>query len=362
MDLNYYLKLNDEFRDVQLSWIKNLTEMQAFISMFEEYQANNPTNDLSELKLPVSICGVKEMVRIHLDNPNEKHVFIRGNNGKYISGENGERGMRCDREVPLEWEKFIIEDVGNGKIALKSMNKYVSSENGNGAITCNRRHADAWEYFDMINNDDGSVAFKGNNGKYITSENGKKDIACYIDVMKGWEKFHIEHLPSPADEVLLSWKLFNEHFTNLYNKYDAAVTAKKNINPENYFYAKAVTVHHDGDGHYATYHQEKRFDQDSFKKDMKKVDEQCYHAKWHLNQQYHHLYCLLERENSRDETISKMYSNIYPAKTFLEAKMKKEEVVEVEIKEEEPHAIANVNLIPALGEDDDVEDDCVLVY
>uniref|UniRef100_A0AC35FE03 Uncharacterized protein n=1 Tax=Panagrolaimus sp. PS1159 TaxID=55785 RepID=A0AC35FE03_9BILA len=356
MDLKYYLNLNDQFRDVRLSWVNKLEEMKCFISMIEEYQTMNPSSNLSELNLSIPLHDIKEMVRIHLDNPKKKHVFVRGNNGKYISGENGEHYMKCDRDVPLGWEKFIIEDVGNGKISLKSMNKYVSSENGDDAMTCNRKNADSWEFFEMIENDDGTFAFKGNNGKFVSSENGKKPIGCYVSAINEWEKFHIEHIKSPSEEVQMQWKMYIEHFTKLWNKYDSAINAKKNMNPENYYYSKAITIKHEGNEYiksYSTHHQERRFDNHRFKADMKKADDRCSHTKWKLNEKYDHLFWCLNNENSREKMIAEMYSCIFPAKTFIEERLKKEEMNEDEKEEADTDGDSDVSVIPAVEDEDD---------
>uniref|UniRef100_A0A914DUD9 Uncharacterized protein n=1 Tax=Acrobeloides nanus TaxID=290746 RepID=A0A914DUD9_9BILA len=69
------------------------------------------------------------------------------------------------------------------------MGKYVSSENGEQPITCNRTSVDDWEKFELIKHGDGTVSFKGNNGKYISNEGGKS-MTCNRGNCDGWEKFH----------------------------------------------------------------------------------------------------------------------------------------------------------------------------
>ncbi|UAY57383.1 family 16 glycosylhydrolase [Arachidicoccus terrestris] len=118
-------------------------------------------------------------------------ISLKGFNGKYVSGENGQQAMTCNRTSPQDWEKFQVVDAGGGKIALKSMGKYVSSENGQQAITCNRTAAGDWEKFTWEVNPDGTVFLKGNNGKYISSENGQQAMTCNRTTPSGWEAFTV---------------------------------------------------------------------------------------------------------------------------------------------------------------------------
>ncbi|MCG8700078.1 MAG: trypsin-like peptidase domain-containing protein, partial [Bacteroidales bacterium] len=62
------------------------------------------------------------------DIPIGKKISLKGNNGKYVSSENGKKAMNCNRTSVAKWEKFTVVDAGNGKIALKGSNgKYVNS-------------------------------------------------------------------------------------------------------------------------------------------------------------------------------------------------------------------------------------------
>ena len=84
---------------------------------------------------------------------------------------------------------FTIVDAGPGKIALRGSNgQYVSSENGNGAINCNRSVIGWWERFDWVEFADGSVGLRGNNGRYISSENGGQ-MTCTRTTADAWERF-----------------------------------------------------------------------------------------------------------------------------------------------------------------------------
>jgi|GEM_PF-123371 len=117
-------------------------------------------------------------------------VKLKGPNNQFVSGENGEVPMRCNRATASTWETFTVVDAGGGKIALRSMNKYVSSENGAvSGITCNKTSISDWEKFDWVVNANGKISFKGNNGKYISSENGESVMKCNRTTIAGWETF-----------------------------------------------------------------------------------------------------------------------------------------------------------------------------
>jgi hypothetical protein len=118
-----------------------------------------------------------------------KIITLKGNNGKYISSENGTQAMTCNRETAGAWEQFMIIDCGNGKVKLLSMGKFVSSENGAQPVDCNRVLAQDWEQFTWITNGNGTISLQGNNSNYISSENGTQAITCYRSPAQAWEQF-----------------------------------------------------------------------------------------------------------------------------------------------------------------------------
>ncbi|GGB17562.1 glycosyl hydrolase family 18 protein [Puia dinghuensis] len=118
-------------------------------------------------------------------------VTFKGNNGLYVSGEDGTKAMNCNRTTPQAWEDFFVVDAGHGKVALQSMNMYVSSEDGLNPITCNRSAYGTWEVFDWIPAADGNLTLRGTNALYISSENGTKSMTCTRPVAQGWEEFRV---------------------------------------------------------------------------------------------------------------------------------------------------------------------------
>lgn len=117
-------------------------------------------------------------------------ITLKGNNGFFVSSENGTKAMTCTRTAPQGWEQFTVLDAGGGKVALRSMSKYVSSENGAQAITCSRTSVQGWEVFDWVANADGTISLRGNNGLYVSSENGEEPMTCNRATIGGWERFN----------------------------------------------------------------------------------------------------------------------------------------------------------------------------
>ncbi|MGS2739989.1 glycosyl hydrolase family 18 protein [Sinomicrobium sp. M5D2P17] len=127
-----------------------------------------------------------------IEAPVGQMITLRGSNGKYVSSENGETGMMCDRDAAEGWEVFTVVGTADGKIALQGSNgMYVSSENGEGPMMCNRPAIDGWETFEWLLQPDGTVALRGFNGMYISSENGEGPMMCDRPAIEGWEKFTV---------------------------------------------------------------------------------------------------------------------------------------------------------------------------
>jgi beta-glucanase (GH16 family) len=152
-----------------------------------------PGNTIDNGSLPttmqVDYVRVYNIVNTGGNAPIGQTITLKGNNGLYVSGENGVQPMNCNRTTAQAWEQFLVVDAGNGQIALQSMSKYVSSENGVNPITCNRASFGGWEVFNWISNPDGTISLQGNNGDFVSSENGAQAMTCNRTTAQGWEKF-----------------------------------------------------------------------------------------------------------------------------------------------------------------------------
>jgi beta-glucanase (GH16 family) len=119
-------------------------------------------------------------------------ITLKGSNGLYVTSNNGDSAMACNRATAQGWEQFTVGDAGNGMITLKGSNGlYVTSNNGASAMTCDRTTAQAWEQFKWISNPDGTISLQGNNGDYVSSENGTTFMTCNRAQAQGWEEFRV---------------------------------------------------------------------------------------------------------------------------------------------------------------------------
>jgi len=115
-------------------------------------------------------------------------ISLKGNNGLFVSSENGSSPMNCNRSSSAAWEKFEVGSGPNGTFTFKNQGKFISSENGRRAITCNRNSPNSWERFTVTINGD-SLTLKGSNGAYISSENGTSNMSCNRSSAGAWERF-----------------------------------------------------------------------------------------------------------------------------------------------------------------------------
>ena len=84
----------------------------------------------------------------------------------------------------------MIEEAGDGRVALRGNNgRYVSSNNGVEAMTCDRTEVDAWERFSWVELPDGRIALRADHGQYASSNNGQEAMRCDRDVALAWESF-----------------------------------------------------------------------------------------------------------------------------------------------------------------------------
>ncbi|MEM9339111.1 MAG: T9SS type A sorting domain-containing protein, partial [Bacteroidota bacterium] len=108
-------------------------------------------------------------------------------NNTYVSSENGNGPMNCNRNSVGSWEKFEWAVSGN-TVSLKNSGAYVSSENGNGPMRCNRSSVGAWEKFVIEHKGNQVYAFKCSNGKYMS---GGSPMRCNANAVGDMQKFKV---------------------------------------------------------------------------------------------------------------------------------------------------------------------------
>jgi len=85
----------------------------------------------------------------------------------------------CNRNKVDTWEKFSVEDAGDGKIALRGGRggKYCADDVE--GVVCNRNTLGDWEKFSVEDAGDGTIALKGGrSGKYCADEKDKNAVVC----------------------------------------------------------------------------------------------------------------------------------------------------------------------------------------
>jgi beta-glucanase (GH16 family) len=119
-------------------------------------------------------------------------ITLQGSNGLYVTSNNADSAMACDRATAQGWEQFKVGDAGNGLITLQGSNGlYVTSNNADSAMECNRATASTWEQFRWIVNSNGSITLQGTNGDYVTSNNGQGAMWCNRPQAQAWEDFTV---------------------------------------------------------------------------------------------------------------------------------------------------------------------------
>ena len=118
-----------------------------------------------------------------------QRISLQGNNGLYVSSENGTKPMTCNRGSVGPFEIFTVTDAGGGKIGLRgNNNRFVSREN-NTPITCNRTQRRGWETFTVRAAGSGKLTLQGSNGFYISRERPTESMTCNRTAARSWETF-----------------------------------------------------------------------------------------------------------------------------------------------------------------------------
>ncbi len=119
-------------------------------------------------------------------------VTLRGAvNGKYVSSEDGESPMHCNRATASSWETFRVVDAGSGRIALQaaSNGKYVTSAS---PMYTDGSSIGAAEQFAWLSPVPGQVQLQSvSSGYFVSSEDGTAAMTCNRTEASGWETFDV---------------------------------------------------------------------------------------------------------------------------------------------------------------------------
>ncbi|MEY3554715.1 MAG: hypothetical protein GPJ22_20830 [Microcystis aeruginosa LL13-03] len=96
-----------------------------------------------------------------------------------------------------DWEKFILEPLGNNKVALKSSNgNYVGAKYNvnNGQLIADTTVVGDWERFELVNAGNNRIALKSDRGHYVSLRHDQHNQLIAdpnANTIQDWEKFQI---------------------------------------------------------------------------------------------------------------------------------------------------------------------------
>ncbi|MBL3657525.1 endonuclease/exonuclease/phosphatase family protein [Fulvivirga sediminis] len=188
------VKLRDTYRDVHPSGGGSTFGTIKFDYIYVPASSNTQTVASEVIYTPVGSDHFPIWAQLNLGDSNPPSywsITIKGSNQKYLSSEDGQSAMMCDRESAEGWEEFDVIDHPDGRFSLRGSNgKYVSSENGDSPMMCDRETIGDWEKFTWVSLEGNAFAILGNNGKYVSSENGLSGVMCDRPEINDWETFY----------------------------------------------------------------------------------------------------------------------------------------------------------------------------
>lgn len=117
-------------------------------------------------------------------------------NGRIVSAEAaGTSWLIANRTAVGPWEQFQMYDLGNNRVALRSVVNGFTAAEAAGAqpLIANRGAVGPWEQFLFIPNADGSVSLRATiNGRYVTAEAaGGQPLIANRTAIGPWEQFDL---------------------------------------------------------------------------------------------------------------------------------------------------------------------------
>eukprot|EP00419_Tripos_fusus_P017235 CAMPEP_0172753758 /NCGR_PEP_ID=MMETSP1074-20121228/156615_1 /TAXON_ID=2916 /ORGANISM="Ceratium fusus, Strain PA161109" /LENGTH=258 /DNA_ID=CAMNT_0013586515 /DNA_START=163 /DNA_END=936 /DNA_ORIENTATION=+ len=110
-------------------------------------------------------------------------VALKGGNKKKWCSDLG-RKVSCNRPWIKAWEKFVVEDAGNGKIALRGGRRKKYCTVSRKKFKCSSKRLGKSEKFIVEELGNGQIALKDSKGKYCTDE-GRR-IKCNAKKVGAW--------------------------------------------------------------------------------------------------------------------------------------------------------------------------------
>lgn len=115
---------------------------------------------------------------------------LKSFHGKYSSAQ-PDGTIVSDRDWLRGWEKFTIEDAGNGKIGLKSFHGQYLSAQPDGTLQCNRNWLRGWEMFHPVIVGPHQIGLESHFRKYISAQ-PDGTLTCDREWLRGWEVIQLD--------------------------------------------------------------------------------------------------------------------------------------------------------------------------
>ena len=120
--------------------------------------------------------------------------------GEHYVGAQGNGLLYAEPTLARCWEKFQLEELSNGRFALKTTechplpNRYVRAVGGGGGqLIADRPQPDAHEQYTLESLPDGRVAIRTTSGLYWRADqSGGNALDCGASVADAWEAFTIQ--------------------------------------------------------------------------------------------------------------------------------------------------------------------------
>eukprot|EP01088_Endostelium_zonatum_P015569 TRINITY_DN3885_c0_g1_i1.p1 TRINITY_DN3885_c0_g1~~TRINITY_DN3885_c0_g1_i1.p1 ORF type:complete len:132 (-),score=42.18 TRINITY_DN3885_c0_g1_i1:82-477(-) len=122
---------------------------------------------------------------------NEKKVYLKASNGKYLSTTN-EGSIAANRDAAVDWEVFKFEDQGNGKTAIRAWNGYFLLAQGDRIVASFRTAPVAEGLFEIQQSGD-SVQIKAPDGRFVSATDSAVNLSSEA------QSFTISDVPEKND-------------------------------------------------------------------------------------------------------------------------------------------------------------------
>lgn len=133
-------------------------------------------------------------------------IRIRASNGLYVSADLGATEEQlgvliANRPEAGAWETFAVEDLGEGKLALRAANGRVvcADRSKGGRLQANREQVGDWETFELLSFNEQSKVLRTMDGFYVCADQGLEGSAnatLMADRKEAgpWETFLVEEV------------------------------------------------------------------------------------------------------------------------------------------------------------------------